>query len=102
MYKVEYLPSARQDMLDAVTYISRDLCSPQAAERLAEDLIKAADNLGLFPYANAVYIPIKALKYEYRKLLVKNYIIFYRVDETGKTVTVARVIYARRDYEGIL
>ena len=31
------------------------------------------------------------------KLSVKNYFVFYRIDETKKTVTVARVIYAKRN-----
>ena len=31
-------------------------------------------------------------------MIVKNYLIFYWVDEENKTVTVARVIYSRRDY----
>lgn len=102
MYKIEYLPSARQDMIDIAYYISHELCNLSVAEKLSVDFIEAVDRLQLFPYANAVYIPIRPLKHEYRKLLVQNYIVFYRVDEEIKRVTVARVIYARRDYEKIL
>lgn len=36
VYKLEYLPSAVADMVDAVTYISQHLCPPQAAEKLME------------------------------------------------------------------
>ena len=36
--------------------------------------------------------------HEYRKTVVENYLMFYWVDEPGKTVTVARVIYGKRDY----
>jgi plasmid stabilization system protein ParE len=35
-------------------------------------------------------------------LLVKNYFVFYWVDENEKTVTIARVIYARRNISTIL
>lgn len=78
------------------------LCKPSAAEKLAVALVVAADGLPAFPYANAAYTPIRPLKHEYRKMLVQNYIMFYWVEEKEKVVTVARVIYARRDYEKLL
>ena len=77
MYKLEYLPAARQDMMDIVRYISRELCNPTAAERLAMELIQAGDSILGFPYANPAYTPIRPLKHEYRKRLVQNYIMFY-------------------------
>ncbi len=102
MYKLEYLPIARQDMVDIVRYISRELCNPIAAERLAIELIEAGDSIPKFPYANPAYTPIRPLKHEYRKRLVQNYIMFYWVDEGKKLVTVARVIYAKREFERLL
>lgn len=102
MYDLQYLPSARKDMVDAVRYISETLNNPIAAERLAVDLIEAGDTIPAFPYANPVHMPIRPLKNEYRKLRVHNYLMFYWVDEERKMVTIARVIYARRNYEGLL
>lgn len=102
MYKLEYLPSARRDMIEIVRYISKDLDNPAAADELAVALIEAAERLTDFPYSCPVYMPIKSLKHEYRKLLVKNYLMFYWVDEAKKIITIARVIYARRDYEVLL
>ena len=102
MYKLEYLPAARQDMVDIVRYISRELCNPSAAERLAMELIQAGDSIPGFPYANPAYTPIRLLKHAYRKRLVQNYIMFYWVDEGKKLVTVARVIYAKREIEQLL
>jgi len=99
---LEFLPVARQDMVEIVRYISRELRNPVAAEQMAEALIEAGDSILRFPYADPVYIPIRPLKYEYRKRLVKSYMMFYWVDEGKKLVTVARVLYARRDYERLL
>lgn len=98
LYKLEYLPAARQDMLDIVGYISRELNNPSAAEQLAAALIEAGESIPIFPYANPVYTPIRPLKHEYRKLPVHNYLMCYWVDEAEKLVTVARVIYGKRDY----
>lgn len=102
MYELVYLPAARQDMIDIVRYISVELKNPIAAERLAAALIEAGESIPAFPYANPAYQPIRPLKHEYRKLPVQNYLMLYRVDEEKKLITVARVIYARRDYERIL
>ena len=102
MYKLEYLPVARRDMVEIVRYISQELQNPTAADQLAVELIEAGDDVPKFPYANPAFIPIRPLKHEYRKLLVQNYFMFYWVDEGKKLVTVARVVYAKRDYERLL
>ena len=102
MYKIEYLPVARQDMIEIVRYISQELQNSTAADQLAVELIEAGDGILRFPYANPSHVPIRPLKHEYRKLLVQNYFIFYWVDEVEQLVTVARVVYAKRDYERLL
>ena len=98
MYKLEYLPVARKDMLEIVRYISGELQNPDAADRLAVELVDAAESVLTFPYAT----PIRPLKHEYRKILIQNYLMFYWVDEEKKLVTVARVVYAKRDYGRLL
>lgn len=102
MYNLEYLPIARQDMIEIVQYISRELGNPLAADRLATELIEAGDGIPTFPYANPPYTPIRPLKHEYRKLLVRNYYMFYWVDEDKKMVTIARVVYAKRAFDRLL
>ena len=99
MYKLEYLPVARHDMVEIVKYISHVLYNPSAAEKLAEEMIQAAERLTELPYIYPVHRTIKPLKQEYRKLIIKNYILFYYVDEKEKKVVVARAVYSRRDYE---
>jgi len=99
MYQLKYLPIAMRDMAEIARYISLDLFNPSAAQKLAEEMIKAAEMLTEFPYSNAIHFSIKPFKQEYRKLFVKNYVMFYWIDEKKKQVTIARVVYARRDYE---
>ena len=68
MYKLEYLPVARKDMLEIVRYISGELQNPDAAARLAVELVDAAESVLTFPYATPAYQPIRPLKHEYRKI----------------------------------
>ena len=102
MYKLEYLPVAQRDMVEIVRYISGELQNPTAAARLAMELVNAAENVLTFPYALPSYQPIRSLKREYRKILVQNFLMFYWVDEEKKLVTVARVVYAKRDISRLL
>lgn len=102
MYKLEYLPTALNDMVEIVKYISVELKNPIAANRLSEEFIKAAEGLTDFPYSNPVYTPMRPLKREYRKTVVENYIMFYWVDEANKIITIARVLYGKRDYGKII
>ena len=101
-YGMEFLPSAMRDMVEIARYIAVELKNPIAANNTADELVEAAESIPAFPYANPAYIPIRPLKHEYRKLIVKNYIMLYWVDEEQKLVTVSRVVYARRDYDKIL
>lgn len=102
MYKVRFLPIAQNDLLGITQYISSELGNTEAAIRLAEKIIKKTDTLGELPYSCPVYIPIRQTKNEYRKLRVDNYLVFYTVNEKEKSVTIMRIIYARRDFEVLL
>ncbi|QTQ11123.1 type II toxin-antitoxin system RelE/ParE family toxin [Treponema parvum] len=102
MYKIEYLPCALDDLKEIAGYIMDKLKNPIAAENLVKEIVEKIDLLSDFPYSAPCYMPIKPLTHEYRKLLVKNYFIFYKVNETEKTVTVARIIYARRNIGPLL
>ena len=89
-------------MIEIVLYIARELNNPTAAERIAEHLTEAGKSLRDFPYAQPAYTPLRPLKHEYRKLLVENYMMLYWVSEAEKCVTIARVVYARRNYAELL
>ncbi len=102
MYTLEYLPVAKRDMTEIAKYISIKLANPAAAVNLADKMVEEAEKLTDMPYKCSMYIPPKPLKFEYRKLLVNNYIMFYYIDEDKKLITIARVIYAKRDFRKLL
>jgi len=102
MYELEYLPIALQDMKEIAQYIGCELSNPSAAEKLAHEMIEAAEGLTAFPYAKPVHHTSKPLKHEFRRLTVKNYAMFYWINELEKKITVARVLYVRRDFDKLL
>lgn len=101
-YELVYLPKARKDLVDAVSYVASVLQNPTAADRLAVKLIEAIEQIVPFPYANPLYVSSRPLRREYRKLIVDNYLVFYWVSEADKEITVARVVYGRRNHQDLL
>ena len=69
MYKLEYLPSARVDIVQTEVYLYKH--SPSAADKFAESIEKLTDTLlkhpFLFPlYENNPYFRHMILPYKYR------------------------------------
>lgn len=100
MYKVVYLPKAREDLLDIVGYMVNTLHAPKAANDLLDAIEKSIDMLRRFPFSCRVYIAKRQLRDEYRLLVVKNYAIFYVVVEDA--IEIRRVLYAKSDLKNKL
>lgn len=96
MYKVVYLPIARRQLEEAVTYIAEELCAPDAADDLLDAVDEAACTLSEMPYRHALYPLLFAMKREIRFVPVRNYNLFYVVNEEQKTVEIWRLIHQFR------
>lgn|SRR5690606_15793816 len=99
-YKVVYLPIALKDLREITDYITVNLNAPDAALDFIIAIEESVSILELFPYSRRVYQPIKQLEHEYRLLPVKNYAIFYTVNE--QTVEIHRVIYGKRNLSELI
>ena len=98
-YNLTYTETAKRNIIEIAGYISHELKAPESARKLVAKLMQAAADITAFPYAHSIHqMPQneEPLKHEYRKILVDNYFIFYRVDETLSHVIVTAVIYSRR------
>lgn len=99
-HKLIVYSSAKEDMEQIIRYISEELCNPMAALKQIDDINSALDKVCLFPgccpFTDNEYVKDKTI----RKLIVNNYIVFYRVK--GEEVHVVRVIYGMRNYATLL
>ena len=102
MYQIHFLENALEDLKEIVTYIAHTLGNPLAAEKLSKEILSQINNLVTFPYQCPVYRTLYPLSHEFRRLRVKNYFIFYWVEEKNQQVIIARVIYARRNVQNLL
>ncbi len=97
MYRISYLSLAKKDLNDITNYIADNLKAPKAAIDLLDTLDNFILRLKQYPYSCKLYQTIGPLKYEYRVLPVKNYLVFYVVTENE--VEIHRVIYSKMDME---
>ena len=55
-----------------------------------------------FPYASPIYYSLGTLKNEYRIYKIKNFLLFYTINKEKNIITIARVLYQKRDIVSIL
>ena len=100
MFKIRFTPQAVADLDEIKRYISCDLFNPQAATALLALIFEKIRTLAAMPQTGArLRTDIPSLK-TYRFIPCKNYLVFYRTEE--KFVSIIRILYARRDYLGLL
>lgn len=95
MHKVEYLPLAQADVLDAVNYLAVTLDAPQAAGSLLDALDHAVEQISRFPYASELYRTDRPMRDEIRKLPIKGFILYYAVFQDR--VEIRRFLHGRRN-----
>jgi toxin ParE1/3/4 len=100
IYKIILSEAAEWDMAEIHQYISDELFSPEAADKLLDEFERNILDLEHMPKKYALVPNEKLARKGIRFIPVKNYIIFYFADE--KSVTIVRVIYGRRDWRNIV
>jgi len=93
---------AENDLHDIVRYIASQFFAPVAALNMMELLEEAMASLSTMPQRFPLVIDERLAQMGYRKLNVKNYNVFYSIDEKNKVVDVERILYVRRDWLRIL
>lgn len=101
-YKVYVSEPAENDLRDIVRYISAQLAAPTSAMNMMNDISQAIENLAEMPQRFPPVTDERLRLLGYRKPIVKNYIVFYTIDEPSMAVDVERILNARRDWLSIL
>lgn len=99
-FGLRYSPLFYDDLDKITNYILLDLKNEIATKAFIYDIETAIKKRLENPLQAAIYPSIRRRKYEYRRILVGNYLIFYVVIE--RTMVVRRLLYGRRDLDKIL
>lgn len=89
---VIWAPQALADVSRITAYIAAE--NPVAATRVARELLLAGDSLAMFPRRGR---PSLALPGRRELVVVRPYVIVYRVLHDGETVDILRVWHAAQD-----
>ena len=97
-YEVRLMNQALQDLDEIYGYIARNLQEPGVAAELPDALESEILSLEYLPYRCSERRTGSFANSGYRQLMVKNYIVVYRIDEAHKQVLIVTVRYARSSF----
>ena len=101
-YNIKLTEEARSDLDDAVTYITERLSNKAEAESLIMEFTEKLQLLVTSPEVYTLCENPRLRKNAYRRFVIGNYIVFYKISEVDKIVYIIRIVYEKRDYLKIL
>lgn len=99
-FELRYSPLFYDDLDRITNYILLDLKNEIATKTFIDDVETTIRKRLENPLQAAVYPSVHRRKYDYRRVTVGNYLIFYVVIE--HMMVVRRLLYGRRDLDKIL
>ena len=98
MYKLKISKLAHIDLDKIVSYIAVNLTNPTAATNFLDEMDKCYTNLKSNPFMYAKCKDKRLEKEGYRKVLIMNYVLLYKINEASKIVNILRFFYGAQDY----
>ena len=102
LYKIIVTPDAAANLAELRYYIANILMAPDAALRHIRLIRTEIATLKQFP---ARISPVHEEPWHSRGirfLIVKNFYVYYRIDENARTVFILNVVYSKRDQLKVL
>lgn len=96
-YKVKINPKAIRELDSIYEYIAKEKLAPENAYGQVDRIKKAILKLDKFPQSHQERNEGRYAGKGYRQLLIDNYIVIFRIDETHKTVYVVTIQYQGRN-----
>ena len=98
MFDVQVTKAADEDIDGIVDYIAVKLANPSAATAFVEKVQTCYNALKQTPMMFPKCLNPRLQRLGYRKALVSNYILIYKVETNTQRIYVLRVFYGGQDY----
>ena len=95
--KIVYTFQARQDLKNIYEYIANSLHAPDTARNMYWQIIQSARSLESMPERNLLYKEEPWHSQGVRFIPVKQYLLFYTVNNETHTVSIVRILYGGMD-----
>ena len=95
--KIVYTFQAQQDLKNIYEYIAYSLLVPDTARNMSRQIMQSVRSLETMPERNPLYKEEPWHSQGVRFIPVKNYLLFYTVNNETHTVSIARILYGGMD-----
>jgi len=102
IFEIKITDEARHDLEKIYDYISLELKNDIAAKKLIRKIRDSIIRLREFPYMSELLKDEILRKKGYRKIVIDNYIVIYKVNKDERSVIIVRIIYNRRQYQDLI
>lgn len=101
-YRIDISGPAKADIRELAAYIANELKEPEIAAQHVDLILEAVFSLEHMP-TRIPKVRDDALATEgVHGMRVRNYTVFFLIDEISKTVTIVRVMHMRRNWPDIV
>lgn len=97
-YKVITLPKFKEEFYKKFGYILKYQKKDTSFHKLLNSIILKLQQLEDMPKIHAKIEKSDELGRRYRKIIIKQYVILYTIDETKKQVYISDIFYKKSDY----
>ena len=97
-YEVKIAPIVMKQINRISDYILEDLCAEKAAKSFTKQVKNEIEKLQYTPEMYAEIEKYDELNRRYRRIIIKNFIILYTVDEMNLIVYISKIYYGQRNY----
>lgn len=101
-YKVIRTDKADEQLREIIFYIADDSGSIDIALNYLDKIEAAIRHLEEFPVSGSIPRYSILRKQGYRVLIVERHLVFYKVDEDEKVVTIYAIVDGRREYRNLI
>lgn len=101
-YKVIRTDKADEQLREIIFYIADDSGSIDIALNYLDKIEAAIRRLEEFPMSGSIPRYSILRKQGYRVLIVERHLVFYKVDEDEKVVTIYAIVDGRREYRNLI
>lgn len=100
-YSYKFTEKAEEDLDAALRYIAEELNNPSAASNLAKSVFKSIDAVLVCPDMGKLVVNEYLSDKTIRRLLIDNYVLYYKVLIEEKTIYIVRFVYGKRNLDEI-
>ena len=97
-YTIKFSKKSKFDMVKIINYIGNELKQPELSEEYFNLFMTEINELNMLPKRNPTVKGKAPSGTERRKLLIKNYVVLYLIDELNNMVYIERIVYGASNW----